>query len=74
MQYDNLSVQSAMVEFGCSLHSQMARLQFNPSVKDWNSAARFLKGAKILDQLEKDALLANERAEQKISTPNPQEK
>ena len=61
--------QSAMVDIGCNLHSQLTRLQIAPSVKDWNSVARFLLKANILDDLEKAALLANERAEQKFQTP-----
>ena len=34
--------QSAMLQIGPNLHSQLTRLNVAPSVKDWNSIARFL--------------------------------
>ena len=41
---------------------------------DWNAAARFLQKANLLDDLEKAAMLANDRAEQKKATPKLIEK
>ena len=61
--------QSAMLMVAENLHTQLTRLQGAPSVKNWNSIARFFEKSKILDELEKDAQEANKQARSK-TLPN----
>ena len=54
--------QSAMLEVAENLHSQLTRLKVAPSVKDWNSIARFLQKSNILDRVDKASEVSNQRA------------
>ena len=55
--------QSAMLQVADNLHAQLTRLNVAPSVKDWNSIARFLQKSNILDRVEKASEVSNQRAQ-----------
>ena len=57
--------QSVMVEIGSNLHAQLTRLNIAPSVKDWNSIARFLDKSKVLDKIDETSKKANDRSADK---------
>ena len=64
-------MQAASVDIGSNFRSQLAKLQINLSNEDWSSIARFPKKQNLIDDFEKDALMAKERAEQASKTPKP---
>ena len=71
---EDVDKQSAMVDFGVDLFDQMTRLDMQPSVKNWNSIARFFQKEKLLDAFVASAKMGNERAEQKKTNPFPLDK
>ena len=60
-----------MLMIAGNFHSQLTRLDIAPSVKDWNSIARFFQKSEILDKIDKTAKLANERAENTSANSKP---
>ena len=71
---EEVDLQSAMVDYGVDLFDQMTRLDMQPSVKNWNSIARFFQKVKLLEAFVASAKMGNERAEQKKINPFPLDK
>lgn len=62
---------SAEVDFGASLREQLTRLNVVHNVKDWNSIARFLQKADVLDKCDKSAQHGNDRHVSDAAKPFP---
>ena len=56
-------MQPASVDIVTNFRSQLAKHHINLSDEDWNSIARFLQKQNLIDDFERDALLAKKRVE-----------